>query len=155
MNFHISGLDGADFQHLFGQSSENLGQQGILRMTVRSQPGYPCRVSLEDVDIGESVLLMNYEHLPALSPYRSGHAIFVREGATGAIVDRNQIPDMLRIRLLSVRAFDANCMMLDADVVDGHDLEPVIERMLAIESVGFLHIHNAKRGCFMARVDRV
>lgn len=154
MNFQISGLDEGHFQHLFGQSPEVLAKRGVERMTVESQPGYPCRVSLKDVDIGETVLLMNYEHLSALSPYRSSHAIFVKEGARGAIVGKNQIPEMLRIRLLSVRAFDADAMMIDADVVDGHDLEPTIKRMLAIESVDFLHIHNAKRGCFIARADR-
>ncbi len=153
MNFQISGLDEGHFQHLFGQASEVLAKAGVERMTVESQPGYPCRVSLEDVDIGETVLLMNYEHLPGLSPYRSSHAIFVKEGASGATVGKNQIPEMLRIRLLSVRAFDANGMMIDADVVDGHDLEPTIKRMLSIESVDFLHIHNAKRGCFIARAD--
>jgi hypothetical protein len=99
----------------------------------------------------ETVLLMNYKHLPALSPYRSSHAIFVMEGAKGAIFGKNHIPEMLRNRLLSVRAFDANEMMVDADVVDGLDLEPIIERMFSIELVDFLHIHNAKRGCFMAR----
>lgn len=154
MNFQISGLEESRFQHLFGQAPEALAKYGVERMTVESQPGYPCRVSLRDVNVGETVLLMNYEHLSAPSPYRSSHAIFVKEGASGATVGKNQIPEMLRIRLLSVRAFDANGMMVEADVVDGDDLEPIIERMLSIESVDFLHIHNAKRGCFMARADR-
>ena len=154
MNFQISGLDEGYFQHLFGQAPEVLAEYGVERMTVESQPGYPCRVSLKDVDIGGTVLLMNYEHLPASSPYRSSHAIFVKEGARRAYVGENQIPEMLRIRLLSVRSFDDDGMMIDADVIDGHDLEPIIEHMLSIESVDFLHIHNAKRGCFIARVDR-
>lgn len=154
MNFQINGLDNRHFQHLFTQAPEVLAEDGIERMTVESQPGYPCRVSLKDVDIGETVLLMNYEHLPTSSPYRSSHAIFVKEGASEATVGKNQVPEMLRIRLLSVRAFDANGMMLDGEVVDGHDLEPIIERMLSVEPVDFLHIHNAKRGCFLARVDR-
>ena len=76
-------------------------------------------------------------HLLTVSPYRSSHAIFVKDGASGAIVGKNQIPEMLRIRLLSVRAFDANGMMVDAYVVDGYDLEPIIERMLSIDSVDF------------------
>ena len=154
MNFQISGLDEDHFQHLFGQTAEELAKYAVERMTVESQPGYPCRVSLRDVSIGETVLFMNYEHLSAQSPYRSSHAIFVKEGAAGATIGKNQIPEILRIRLLSVRSFDAKEMMVDADVVDGHDLEPTIERMLSRESVDFLHIHNAKRGCFMARADR-
>ena len=118
-------------------------------------PGYPCRVSLKDVEIGETVLLMNYEHLPGASPYRSSHAIYVQESASQAVVEQNAIPGMLRDRLLSVRSFDGAGMMIDADVVDGHQLEPVIDRMLSNESVDFLHLHNARRGCFLARVDRV
>lgn len=154
MNFQIRGLDHERFQHLFGQSPESLAEQGVERMTVGDKPGYPCRVSLRDANIGETVLLMNYEHLPAQSPYRSSHAIFVKEGASRATVGKNQIPEMLRIRLLSVRAFDANDMMVDADVADGIDLESIIETMFSIEPVAFLHIHNAKRGCFLAQVDR-
>ena len=113
MNFQISGLDERLFRHLVGQSPEVLATYGVERVTVDSHPGFPCRVSLTDVDVGETVLLMNFEHLPALSPYRSAHAIFVREGASRAI----------------------------------------IQRMLSMKPVSFLHFHNAKRGCFIARVD--
>ena len=154
MNFQISGLHVRHFKHLFGLHPEELGKLGVERMTVDARPGYPCRVSLDDAKIGETVLLMNYEHLSAPSPYRSSHAIFVKEGATGAMLGRNQVPEMLRTRLLSVRAFDADATMVDADVVVGQNLEPTIERMLSSESVAFLHLHNARRGCFMARADR-
>lgn len=154
MSFQISGLDEKPFEHLFGAAQEVLGRHGVERMTVDARPGYPCRISLEDAEIGETVLLMNYEHLAVESPYRSAHAIFVRERVTRAIIPPNEIPEMLRLRLLSVRAFDANGMMVDADIVDGGDVGPMIERMLSLEAVDFLHIHNAKRGCFIARVDK-
>ena len=62
---------------------------------------------------------------------------------------------MLRRRLLSLRAFDKKGMLLNADVVDGRDVSPLIERMLENPAVEFLHVHNAKPGCFAARVDRV
>jgi hypothetical protein len=45
-------------------------------------------------------------------------------------------------------------MMTDAEVVEGTALEPLIESMFADPAVAFLHVHNAKRGCFAARVDR-
>lgn len=154
MNFQIVGLDERQFEHLFGASQEVLDKHGIERMTVETRPGYPCRISLEDAAIGETVLLLNYEHLPVASPYRSAHAIFVREGATRAIIPPNEIPEMIRIRLLSVRAFDADGMMVDADIVEGTEVQPMIERMLSLADVDFLHIHNAARGCFIARVDR-
>ncbi|MDH3551402.1 MAG: DUF1203 domain-containing protein, partial [Gammaproteobacteria bacterium] len=120
-------------------------------MTVDEKPGFPCRVSLQDVDIGKTVLLLNYEHQSAESPYRSSHAIFIQEWAKQANIGKNQIPEMLRVRLISVRAFDASGMMVNADIVDGSQLEGMIDRMFSIESVSYLHLHNAKRGCFAAR----
>ncbi len=154
MCFQISGLDVDQFSHLFGKDLEELSKSGVERMIVDSNPGYPCRVSLQDADIGETVLLMNYEHQPALSPYRSSHAIFVREWAGQTKPGRNEVPEMLRHRMISVRAFDSSGMMVDADIVDGRQLEPMIDRMLAIESVSYLHLHNAKRGCYAARVEQ-
>lgn len=154
MCFQISGLDVDQFSHLFGKDLKALAKSGVERMIVDNKPGYPCRVSLQDADIGETVLLMNYEHQPALSPYRSSHAIFVREWAGQTKLGRNEVPEMLRHRMISVRAFDSSGMMVDADIVDGRQLESMIDRMLAIESVSYLHLHNAKRGCYTARVDQ-
>lgn len=154
MDFQISALDADQFSHMFGKDREALAKQGVQRVVVDSKPGYPCRVSLRDAEVGEEVLLMNYEHQPARTPFRSSHAIFIREWASQARSDKNEVPRMFRHRLLSVRAFDASGMMIDADVIDGEHLETVIERLLANDSVDNLHVHNAKLGCYAARVDR-
>lgn len=50
--------------------------------------------------------------------------------------------------------FDANVMLLEADVVEGSKVEHAIGRMFANPCVASLHLHNAKRGCYAARVDR-
>lgn len=154
MSFQILALNNDQFSHLFGLNDEALEKQGIQRKVADSNPGFPCRVSLQDADIGETVLLMNYEHQPMPTPFRASHAIFVREFATEANLQRNEIPPMFRHRLHSVRAFDATGMMIDADVVKGDCLEPLIEQMFANESAKYLHIHNAKLGCYAALVER-
>jgi hypothetical protein len=123
-------------------------------MVADKRPGFPCRVSLRDADVGERVILLNYEHLPVDSPYRSRHAIFVSESATDAQLAVDEVPEQLRTRLLSVRAFDKDNMMTDAEVVPGTALERVIESLFSNPAVHYLHIHNAKRGCYAARVDR-
>ena len=155
MGFQVSALRVDEFRHLFGLDDESLARHGARRMTVDVKPGYPCRVTLKDADPGESVLLVNYEHLAVNTPYRSTHAVFVREGATTCRPITNRIPEQLTIRLLSIRAFDADGMMVDADVVHGDESEPVIRRLLDNPRVDFLHIHNAKPGCYAARVDRL
>lgn len=155
MGFQISALSADEFGHLFGLDDESLAKNGARRMQVDVKPGYPCRVTLKDADIGESVLLVNYEHLAVDTPYRSTHAVFVREAATTCSPIVNQIPEQLKIRLLSIRAFDADGMMVNADVVHGKDCEPVIRNLLDDERAEYLHIHNAKPGCYAARVDRL
>ena len=154
MTFQISALDPEQFSHLFGQDDDVLARNGVKRIVADSDCGYPCRVSLEDANAGESLLLLNYEHQPADTPYRSHHAIFVRERASRATLAEDEIPESLSKRLLSVRAFDIDGMMLDADVVDGQDLESLIERLFGDRSAAYLHIHNAKRGCYAACVTR-
>jgi len=67
---------------------------------------------------------------------------------------RNEIPEMFRHRLLSVRAFDASGMMADADVVEGAGLETLIVRMFKSSAVDCLHLHNARTGCYTAKVRR-
>ncbi|MDO7840859.1 DUF1203 domain-containing protein [Sphingomonas immobilis] len=152
--FVIAGLDPAPFRHLYGASDAELAAAGAVRMRADATPGFPCRITLEDAEPGEDLLLVNYEHLPVATPYRSAHAIFVREGAEVAARYEDAVPAQFARRLLSVRAFDAAGMMRDADVVDGRALEPLIARMFGDPAVAYLHVHNAKPGCFAGRVDR-
>ena len=154
MGFKVSGLDGAEFAPLFALSDEQLRERNIVRRVADQRPGFPCRVSLQDAEPGETLLLLNYEHLAVASPYRAAHAIYVRENAQTANPAVNEFPDVLRTRLLSLRAYDSKGMMVEADVVHGSDAAPLIERILAQPNVEFIHAHNAKPGCFAARIDR-
>lgn len=155
MPFQISALPAEQFQHLFALDDAALAAQGVERVVVDSHPDYPCRVSLADIPVGKPALLLNYEHQPAHSPYRSRHAIFVQEHATQARPRPGDVPDQLRRRLLSIRAFNADGMIIDGDVVDGADFEQPVQAMFAISETSYLHVHNAKYGCYAARVDRV
>jgi hypothetical protein len=154
MHFRISALPLAPFAHLFALSDAELAEQGIVRRIADQKPGFPCRVSLLDAEPGERLLLLNYEHLAVASPYRSRHAIYVRENARQAQPEIDEIPDVLKSRLLSLRGFDAQGMMRQAEVVEGHEARPVIEAMLGDPNVSYLHVHNAKPGCYAARIDR-
>lgn len=152
--FAITGLDPAPFVPLYGFDTAALAGLGVVRMAATGRPGFPCRISLEDAAPGEHVLLLNYEHLPVDSPYRQRHAIFVREGMTVPARFENEVPEQLAIRTLSVRAYDAGGMMIAADLTEGRDLGALIDRLFADPAVAYLHAHNAKPGCFAARIDR-
>jgi hypothetical protein len=117
------------------------------------KPGYPCRVSLTDAGEGDELLLVNYEHHAVDSPYRMRFAVYVRRGEER--YDRiDEVPEQLRLRTLAVRAFDAEAMLVDWELVEGRDLEAVIERLLANPRAAYLHVHFAAPGCYAARVER-
>lgn len=154
MSFRITGLDPAPFRHLFGLSDEELAAHGAQRHTVNAKPGFPDRVEVRDLDLGETALLLNYTHQPANTPYRASHAIFVREGADTAAEFIDEVPEVMRVRMISLRAFNAAGEMLAADLADGKELVPLIERYLGDSNIAYLHAHYAKRGCFAALVER-
>jgi hypothetical protein len=150
----VTGLDPTTFRPFYGLSDEALAAHGIKRYVANAKPGFPDRVEVRDADPGETLLLLNYEHQPADTAYRASHAIFVREGANEAYSGVDTIPESLQVRPISLRAFNQSGEMVDAELVDGSDLRPLIERFLANPEVAYLHAHYAKRGCYAARIDR-
>lgn len=153
MHFRIRGLPTETFAHLFALPDDELAQRHAVRRIATEHPGFPCRVSLTDAAPGDEVILVNYEHLPVASPYRASHAIYVRAGEQqfDAVDD---VPDMLRKRLLSLRGFDAQGMMTRADVIEGRDLEASIEEFFGDDATEYLHAHIARPGCYAARIER-
>jgi len=154
MRYRITGLSAQPFRHLYGLSDPELARHGVQRYVVDEHPGFPDRIEMRDALPGEKVLLLNHVCQPANTPYRASHAIFVREGAEQTYDRVDEVPEVMRTRLLSLRAYDADGMMLDADVVDGRDIERVIRQFLGASAVSYIHAHNAKRGCYSGRIDR-
>ena len=154
MTFRITGLDPEPFRRFYGLSDEALAAQRVLRVVADRRPGFPERVELRDASPGETLLLANYVHQPADNPYRASHAVFVREGAETAYDRAGEIPEVLRIRPLSLRAFDASDMLIDAELADGCDVESAVLRLLGDSRVAYLHAHYARHGCYAARITR-
>ena len=153
MSFRITGLSAQPFAHLFGLSDAELARHGALRLMTAEGDRNPDRVELRLARPGETVLLVNHEHQGADTPYRSRHAIFVREHAAASFDAVDQLPMMLR-SLMSLRAFDSEGMMVDADIAEGEAVEGLIERLLAQPDVAYVHAHYARRGCYAALIRR-
>ena len=155
MNFQIHALPPEGFAALFALSDAQLADKRARRV-VADQPGaFPCRVSLTDAEVGDELILTNYSHLDERSPYRASHAVYVRKGVMQAVPEPGDVPAVLAKRLLSVRAFGRDHMMTNADVVDGQNLAEKLRHMFADPAVEYVHIHNAKQGCFAAKATRV
>lgn len=116
----------------------------------------PCRVSLRLTAPREMAILLAYAHQAAAHwPFRASGPIFVREAAREAFDRVGELPPALADSAApSLRAYDAEDMMVNRDVVPGSGALPAIERLLARADVAYLHAHFAPRGCYLARIDR-
>ena len=155
MKYVVSGLEPASFAQLSGLGDDALHAASATRVIADAKSGFPCRVSLEDAEVGEALILLPFAHHVADSPYSASGPIFVRVRVDERARIFDKLPEQLRIRLLSIRAYDANGDMVDAAVVEGAEADPVVRQFLETAGVAFLHVHFARRGCYAARIDRV
>lgn len=153
MSYVVRGLDPAPFEPLFGLSDEELAKHGAVRMTV-TDPTFPCRVSLTDRSIGETVLLVNHVSHDAANPYRATHAIFVAEAQQEPAEYVDRVPPVFETRVLSLRGFDKDGMMAEAILTQPGGAEDGIRRLFANPEIETIHAHNATRGCFSAKIER-
>ncbi|WP_298359560.1 DUF1203 domain-containing protein [uncultured Litoreibacter sp.] len=154
MTFQIHGLPAKAFEPLFDLSDAELAKRQITRCNADADQGYPCRITLSEAAKGDALLLLNFEHLPFATPYRASHAIYVSEGAQDRAIKPGEIPQSLKFRPLSLRAFKADGYMNDADLADQDTVSEKLTEMLSDPSVAFVHIHNAKHGCYAALATR-
>jgi hypothetical protein len=153
-SFQLVGLSPAPFEPLFRLSDEQLAARDVHRVIAQSKPGYPCRVSLVDAEVGEELLLLPYEHQPAHSPYKASGPIYVRRGAQQRISPVGEIPEYVSLRLISLRAYDKAHMIVAANVCEGREIAAEIDHLFVDPDVRYIHLHNAKRGCFSCLVQR-
>ena len=154
MEFRIIGLAPQQFASLFSLNDDQLAAHNAVRRVVDKNFSFPCRVSLDDAALGETVMLLNYQHQPARTPFQASHAIYVRETAMQAFDAVNEVPPALRRRVISLRAFDSDGWLIAADLADGKELESCIAGLFENPAAAYLHAHYAKMGCFAARIDR-
>lgn len=154
MSFQIVALAAETFSELAQLDDANLARRHAHRLTADAPSSYPCRVSLRYAERGDPLVLLNYAHQTAESPYRASGPIFVRTAQPTARFERSEVPDMLRSALLSVRGYGAEGWIEFADVTEGRDLETTIARAFKIPGVDCLHPHYARHGCCLCRVER-
>lgn len=117
-------------------------------------PGYPCRRCMRDAEAGEDLLLVRYYPFATATAWTASGPIWIHARACSPAEQATAVPEQLRRRVLSMRAFDAAHVLVDAALTPGSELETAADKLLSRADVAFLHIHFAAPGCFAARVDR-
>jgi hypothetical protein len=154
MDFRIRGLSPDLFRPFFGLPDDVLARRRIERHVADASPGFPDRIELRDAEPGERLLLLNFTHQPAATPYRASHAIYVLEDADRAYDRVGEIPPVMRSRPISLRAFDGAGRMIGAALAEGAGLASAIRGLLTGPRVAYLHAHFARPGCYAARIER-
>jgi hypothetical protein len=154
INFVIKPIEKSIFSEFFNLSDQELKRYNAKWLVADSKPGFPCRVSLKEAEIGERVLLIPYKYHDVSSPYKASGPIFVRKDAVEAKLSINEIPEILTNRLLSVRAYSEDNIMVHAETTLGSGVEKVICNQLSDVNVKYLQVHNANPGCFNCIVNR-
>lgn len=155
MGFVIKGLDANEFRPLFARTDADLAKLGVIAKIADAKPGFPCRITLEDADPGERVLLLNHESHRAATPYRSSYAIFVRDGAEQAAIYENDLPPVMARRPIALRIFNADRMLIGADLgMGGAETKAKILAAFDKPHASYIHAHNAMHGCFVAAISR-
>ena len=152
MAYRIEGLAPEPFEPLFGMGEADLSARKARR-AVADGPGYPCRVSLEDAEPGEALVLVNHISQDAATPFHATHAIYVRKDATAALYT-DEVPPIFATRTLGLRGFDEAGMMRGALLAAPGEADARIRELFERPEIVEIHAHNAALGCFLARVDR-
>jgi hypothetical protein len=153
-NFIITGIDNI-YNQQFNLTDKELAEKSMIKMIVDQKPGYPCRVTLEDAEIGEEVLLFPFEFHKTNSPYKASGPVFIRKNAIKAILEVNEIPEMLFQRQQTLRGYDSNGIMITAKSPKRKELRIEIETILCYPRVSYVQIHNTNPGCYNCEVKRV
>jgi hypothetical protein len=153
-SFQLIGIDHSPFEALFDLSDEQLNQLSAQRCLAKEKPGYPCRISLENADLGEELLLIPYLHQPAASPYRASGPIFVRRGVQQRRLPIGEVTNYITNRLMSLRAYNSEHMIVAASVCEGTLAGSEITEYFRRADVAYIQLHNAKRGCFSCNAVR-
>ncbi|WP_417621884.1 DUF1203 domain-containing protein [Parasphingorhabdus sp.] len=154
MTYQITGLSPAIAKPFAGASEAQLSALGAIRITATSKPGFPCRISLEDANVGDELILFHHISHNVDSPYRSAYAIFARTGLSEAAQYTDIVPPVFQGRSLGMRAFGRDALLKTASLAAPGYADGAIRALFELDEVGYIDVHNAAHGCFVARVER-
>ena len=147
MTYQITGINP-------DQLDEIARAPGTVRVRASGKPGFPCRVTLEDAEPGEELLLFHHVSHDVDSPYRSSYAIYARTAAKAAARYTDAVPPIFAGRPLAMRAFGADAMLKTASLSMPGEADQTIRQLFELDEVAYIDVHNAAHGCFAARVER-
>jgi hypothetical protein len=154
MTYRIEGVRPEDCSGYFGLADDELARCGARRVIADSKPGFPCRITLEDAEPGESLILFNHVSHDVATPFRSAYAVYVREKAEVPACFIDEPPPVFAGRALGLRGFDSEGMLRGALLALPGEADAGIRALFERPEIATIHAHNAAAGCFAAKIVR-
>ena len=154
MTYRIEGLPRDAYSYLMRMSEGELATLHARRVTADSKPGFPCRVTLEDAEPGETLILFNHVSHDVPTPFRSAYAVYVRETAAEPACYVDEPPPVFAGRALGLRGFDGEGMLRGALLALPGEADEKIRALFERPEIATIHAHNAAAGCFAAKIVR-
>jgi hypothetical protein len=154
MTYRMEGLAPEAFESLFGMMESGLEARLARRVTADAPGAFPCRITLEDAEPGEELLLVNYVSHDVEGPFRTAYGIYVRKDARRAARFTDEAPPYLDKRMLGLRGFDAEGMLKGAMIASPGEADARIRELFGQPGIDTIHAHSAAYGCFLARIER-
>lgn len=154
MTYRIEGLAREVYHRLLHLSGDALAELGARRVIADSKPGFPCRVTLEDAEPGETLILFHHVSHDVPTPFRSAYAIYVREAAIEPARYVDEPPSVFTDRTLGLRGFDSEGMLRGALLAPPGEADAKIRELFERPEIETIHAHNAAAGCFAAKIVR-
>ena len=126
-----------------------------LRCMTADHPS-PCQVCLCDAAVGEPVLLGSYNLPRPHGIYWTPSPIFVPATPCVPFDAADQVAPILRGRMISARAYDAEdqCVYDLGFAGNGVEIDGPLKRALNDPRTAFVNVHTVKPGCLLCRVER-
>jgi len=139
----------------------------LVRETMKS-PGYghpahteiaagygPCRHCLHDFHVGqESRILFTYDPFFSLEDFPLLGPIFIPAEPCNRFSEGSGSPDDARHHRVTLAAYADGRRLLAEEHVENGDVDPVMQKLLSLDSVKYLHVRDTEVGCYDFRIER-
>jgi uncharacterized protein DUF1203 len=115
----------------------------------------PCRLCLRAFAVGQDRrILFTLDPFAGLESLPLPGPVFIHEGACQRHAEDGGFPVDLRGRALTIQGFGSGRRLLAEDHVANGTVDAVIERLLELPNVDYLHVRDTAAGCYDFRIER-
>ena len=127
----------------------------IPEKSISDGDGNPCRHCLQEIPLGEPMLILAYRPFSKIQPYAEVGPIFLCANLCDRYQDTSGVPDLYRDQEMLVRGYDANDRIIygTGKIMPVSSLEQENFPLFEIPSLSYAHARSATNNCYHFRIE--